>query len=220
MKQCPKCGNEHDKPGTFCSRTCANSRTFSDETNARRAVTNRKRTVEYWKDKLKYIICKGCHTSFRFKKGRVYCCTECRLLNKLPKIKYNSSTDRVPKEDPINYTKRIIESREVVELTESVIRKHMKRYLVDLHGHKCMICDISEWMGKPVPLVCDHIDGDSTNSTINNFRNVCCNCDAQLDTYKSKNRGRGRSYDRNLYRKQMEGEADRRAVTALKADGP
>lgn len=31
MKQCPKCGTEHNKPGKFCSRVCANSRVFSEE---------------------------------------------------------------------------------------------------------------------------------------------------------------------------------------------
>jgi len=31
MKICPKCNSEHDKKGTFCSRKCANSRTFSQE---------------------------------------------------------------------------------------------------------------------------------------------------------------------------------------------
>lgn len=29
MKTCPKCGTEHDKTGTFCSRTCANSRQWT-----------------------------------------------------------------------------------------------------------------------------------------------------------------------------------------------
>ena len=32
MKKCPKCGTNHDKNGKFCSRSCANSRVFSEET--------------------------------------------------------------------------------------------------------------------------------------------------------------------------------------------
>lgn len=31
MKQCPKCKVDHEKPGVFCSRGCANSRSFTDE---------------------------------------------------------------------------------------------------------------------------------------------------------------------------------------------
>jgi len=30
-KTCPKCGTAHKKPGKFCSRTCANSRQWTDE---------------------------------------------------------------------------------------------------------------------------------------------------------------------------------------------
>lgn len=30
-KICPKCNNEHEKRGTFCCRSCANSRNFSPE---------------------------------------------------------------------------------------------------------------------------------------------------------------------------------------------
>lgn len=30
MKPCPKCGIEHEKPGKFCSRKCANSRTWTE----------------------------------------------------------------------------------------------------------------------------------------------------------------------------------------------
>lgn len=29
MKECPKCQNIHTRPGTYCSRSCANSRTWS-----------------------------------------------------------------------------------------------------------------------------------------------------------------------------------------------
>jgi endogenous inhibitor of DNA gyrase (YacG/DUF329 family) len=31
MKPCPKCGIEHNKSGKFCSRKCANSRSWTDE---------------------------------------------------------------------------------------------------------------------------------------------------------------------------------------------
>ena len=31
MKTCPKCGTEHNKPGKFCCRACANSRQWTEE---------------------------------------------------------------------------------------------------------------------------------------------------------------------------------------------
>jgi len=30
-KTCPKCGTQHNKPGKFCTRACANSRQWSEE---------------------------------------------------------------------------------------------------------------------------------------------------------------------------------------------
>lgn len=38
MKQCPKCGMEHNKSGTFCSRSCANSRVFSDDAKHKKSI--------------------------------------------------------------------------------------------------------------------------------------------------------------------------------------
>jgi hypothetical protein len=44
------------------------------------------------------------------------------------------------------------------------------------------------------------------NHKIENFRLVCGNCDMQLDTYKSKNKGKGRKYRRALYQTDKESE--------------
>jgi hypothetical protein len=38
MKQCPKCPNLHNKPGIFCSRTCSNSRIFSEESKKKKSL--------------------------------------------------------------------------------------------------------------------------------------------------------------------------------------
>jgi transposase len=92
-----------------------------------------------------------------------------------------------------------IESGEYKKLGEATARSRVKKYLLEKHGHVCSICKNTEWNGKPIPLVCDHIDGNSSNPELSNFRLVCCNCDAQLPTYKSKNRGNGRTYDRKYY---------------------
>ena len=42
MKVCPKCGISHSKSGRFCSRKCANSRVFSDETKEKKRTLNKK----------------------------------------------------------------------------------------------------------------------------------------------------------------------------------
>lgn len=77
--------------------------------------------------------------------------------------------------------------------------KVAKKYLKEKYGVKCSICGIHKWMGQEVPLVLDHIDGDSNNNNIDNLRLVCGNCDMQLPTYKGKNIGRGRFARRQRY---------------------
>ena len=41
MKYCPKCNAIHNKPGLFCCRKCANSRTFSKETIEKKSLANK-----------------------------------------------------------------------------------------------------------------------------------------------------------------------------------
>lgn len=41
MKYCPKCNVEHSKAGIFCSRACANSRIFSEESINKKSIANK-----------------------------------------------------------------------------------------------------------------------------------------------------------------------------------
>lgn len=67
-----------------------------------------------------------------------------------------------------------------------------REYLIKKHGHKCMMCGRSTWLGQPIMLIADHIDGNPTNNHISNFRIICPNCDATLPTFKGRNKGHGR----------------------------
>ena len=42
MKICPKCKNEHEKNGSFCSRSCANSRTWSQKDKDKKSESAKK----------------------------------------------------------------------------------------------------------------------------------------------------------------------------------
>jgi hypothetical protein len=74
----------------------------------------------------------------------------------------------------------------------------VKKYLIESRGHRCEICGITEWMGKPTPLVRDHIDGNHQNNALSNLRVICPNCDAQTPTYKNRNYGNGRHSRRDI----------------------
>jgi hypothetical protein len=56
--------------------------------------------------------------------------------------------------------------------------------------HRCEMCDRTEWMGSPIPLELDHINGDKHDNRLFNLRVVCPNCHATTETYRGKNIGR------------------------------
>jgi hypothetical protein len=77
---------------------------------------------------------------------------------------------------------------------------YIREYLAEQQSRCCAICGgASVWLDLPLALVMDHIDGDPSNNRRENLRLICPNCDSQLATYKSRNRGRGRHYRRLRY---------------------
>ena len=54
--------------------------------------------------------------------------------------------------------------------------------------YRCAFCqNPGEWMGKPMALELDHINGISNDHRLENLRFLCPNCHATTDTYCGKN---------------------------------
>jgi len=69
-----------------------------------------------------------------------------------------------------------------------------RRLLEEEHfEHRCRICGRATWLGEPIPLELDHINGDRTDNRRENLRMICPNCHAQTPTYRGRNIGRYRS---------------------------
>ena len=129
--------------------------------------------------------CKFCGRDFLPKyRGNVFCSSKCsqdyrKDIWKKDTIKYIDETGLMP----------VFNGKVLFNETN---RKAVKMYLIAKFGHRCSICGTDSWLGKPVPLVVDHADGDPFNHSVDNFRLVCGNCNMQLPTFTSRNYGKGR----------------------------
>lgn len=175
---CENCSENHSGSygsGRFCSEQCA--RGYSTKDN--REEINRKVSISLGGEgKKRKTICINCGKQFSKKNKKAkYCSLNCQHEHQWKLYK---------------------EKVELVNSFEITLNgsgsKRAKKYLLKERSDKCEICGVTNWEGKPLIKILDHIDGDASNNTLNNLRLICSNCDSQLDTYKSKNRRSKRQY--------------------------
>lgn len=182
IKKCVRCGAEYESRSgnrRYCDK-CSHQSVYIEPDS-----TKHKKHKGDWV----VSICLNCGKEIKRKWECLYCDNHCQAEYKWKQTK-----------------QRILEAGEFDAAGGTVTkgetnRLQAKRFLEEEYGHKCAICGLAEWIGQPIPLVVDHIDGDPTNHKIENFRLVCGNCDMQLPTYKAKNKGKGRKFRRDLYEK-------------------
>ncbi|MEU9183084.1 HNH endonuclease signature motif containing protein [Streptomyces sp. NPDC048484] len=71
----------------------------------------------------------------------------------------------------------------------------LKRAMCELGiDERCALCGIeAEWLGEPLPLEVDHIDGNWRNNRVENLRFLCPNCHSTTDTYRGRAKRRNQS---------------------------
>ena len=60
--------------------------------------------------------------------------------------------------------------------------------LIQIRGHFCEYCGLSEWLGNSINLELHHKDGNRSNNELDNLELLCPNCHSYTDNYGSKNK--------------------------------
>ena len=67
-----------------------------------------------------------------------------------------------------------------------------KKVLIQERGHKCESCNLTDWLGEPIPLELEHCDGDNKNNVKENLLLLCPNCHAKTTFYRGRNMNSGK----------------------------
>jgi len=167
------------------------------------------------------IICKNCNSPISYEDRHInkFCNQSCsatfnnKLRTKKTSIKRqcnfcNTKFEIKRLSSPKKYCSVSCKSKEIheqiladIEAGVYTIKSNTqyKSYLISKKGHQCEMCKFTEWGGKPILLILDHIDGNSENFELDNLRIICSNCDTLTPTYKGRNKGKGRFVRKQRY---------------------
>ena len=68
-------------------------------------------------------------------------------------------------------------------------RKHIKMRLLSagLLTNSCQSCGLADWLGQPLNMHLDHVNGVRNDNRLENLRMLCPNCHSQTPTYGGRN---------------------------------
>jgi 5-methylcytosine-specific restriction endonuclease McrA len=89
-----------------------------------------------------------------------------------------------------NKNRQYVNKEILVENSPYVGQAALKRRLLKdgLFENKCAVCGQTEWQGKKLVMVLDHVNGEHTDNRIENLRMLCPNCNSQQDTFAGRNK--------------------------------
>ena len=189
-KVCKQCGMPlcyEKRMNQFCSSRCA--AIMNNKKRNYHRVKKAKTRNKYIQKEINFQTCEVCGKSIPPK--RRFCSSKCHK-----KFNWNEKVRNIEESGCFTGGRGITNQGEAS-------RSFVRKYLTQKYGYKCFICGISEWCGKPITLIVDHIDGNPLNNKIENFRLICPNCDSQLSTYKARNKGHGRQYRRKKINEEL-----------------
>lgn len=73
---------------------------------------------------------------------------------------------------------------EIIIQYNSTFRKHIINN--NIFEYKCNKCGIKEWLGSPITLEIEHVNGNNWINKRENLELLCPNCHSQTSTYRSK----------------------------------
>ena len=176
--KCERCGKEHDGSfgsGRFCSRPCANSRKFSEETKNKISKSLIKYKKSLIKSKILYL-CLNCNIR-NVQRPQVFCSIKCSQNYRFEE-----------------YIKKW-QNNEVIGMRgKEGISSYIKKYLFEKYHNQCVKCGwnkVNE-ITKKIPLAAHHKDGNWKNNKEENLELLCPNCHSLTSTFGSLNKGNGR----------------------------
>ena len=174
--KCENCSSKHDGSygsGRFCSSKCA--RGFS--TKAKRKEINRKVSKTLTINKKEWS----------YKAGRVCLCCD----KVIPRYNaYFCSSKCHSDYKYLQFVKNWKKNRHKKHKCNT--SKHIKRYLKEKYGNKCMKCgwDKTNSITGNVPIHVHHVDGDFQNDMEQNLELLCPNCHSLTCNFGSINTGK------------------------------